>query len=253
MRKGASLGVRNRIAPLIRLAFPSRQKRTQLRQTFQVEGMHCPACVAHATGVLTGLPGVIAVSVDLEAKSAAVDSESALDPAAVLQALASVGDAATVPAPPLFAPAPSPTDFVFEIRGMACASCVRTVAMNVTGALRVGITRVEATRSWPASWRWRSARRTFVTSCWTRQERSPQAARKWWNIGACRACLIFNVCKLCRARDERASTRSPVRFVGQRTRSTWRCIRWNSSEPIRGWGSTGKWMDGRCSSVPLGH
>lgn len=45
----------------------------------QITGMHCPACVAHVTRVLSAVPGVRAVHVDLTTGRATVEHAEAAD------------------------------------------------------------------------------------------------------------------------------------------------------------------------------
>ena len=125
-----------------------------------IEGMTCDHCVGRVTETLKKLPGVIDVSVSLEAKSATVRfDESALTTAAIVGAVVEAGYGALAnedtddeeePAPPPGSkPAgavppeimPSEKTVRFNISGMTCANCASTIEKGV-GALEGHVARL---------------------------------------------------------------------------------------------------------------
>lgn len=100
-----------------------------------IGGMSCGHCVAAVRELLEEIPGVEAVQVLLESKSAVVTASKSLDTARLLAAFdgseytASLEGTAPVAAnaPPAPAPEPERSDLRLEIGGMSCASCVSKV------------------------------------------------------------------------------------------------------------------------------
>ena len=56
-----------------------------------VDGMTCQNCVRHVTEAIAGVSGVSSVSVDLDSATATVDTDGALDLAAVTAAVEDAG------------------------------------------------------------------------------------------------------------------------------------------------------------------
>lgn len=59
--------------------------------TMTVLGMTCKKCVAHVASALTEVPGVTNVVVDLEHKSATVDTDGSVTEAALAEAVVAEG------------------------------------------------------------------------------------------------------------------------------------------------------------------
>lgn len=58
---------------------------------YRIDGMNCAHCVRSVTAALTGLPGVVGVSVDLTRGRVSVSSGSPLQSAAVREAVDAAG------------------------------------------------------------------------------------------------------------------------------------------------------------------
>ncbi|WP_267929732.1 heavy metal translocating P-type ATPase [Paraburkholderia sp. ZP32-5] len=107
---------------------------------FDIDGMTCAACVTRVEKALAKVPGVARASVNLATERARVESDAAVEPVqladavrkagyeATLVADAGAGTAAQVEAPVV---TPPTTELELAIGGMTCASC----AMRVEKAL----------------------------------------------------------------------------------------------------------------------
>jgi copper chaperone len=64
---------------------------TTTTATFSVDGMTCGGCVRSVTGAITQVPGVRKVDVSLEGKSATVEFDATVAPAAIVAAIEGAG------------------------------------------------------------------------------------------------------------------------------------------------------------------
>ncbi len=64
---------------------------TTTTATFSVDGMTCGGCVRSVTGAITQVPGVRKVDVSLEGKSATVEFDANVAPAAIVAAIEGAG------------------------------------------------------------------------------------------------------------------------------------------------------------------
>jgi Cu+-exporting ATPase len=64
----------------------------------KIDGMHCSGCVGAVRRALQAAPSVTAVSVDLDAGSATVETSAAVDPARLVSVVEDAGYAARVEA-----------------------------------------------------------------------------------------------------------------------------------------------------------
>jgi len=101
-----------------------------------IDGMTCAACVARVEKALAKVPGVARASVNLATERARVESDAAVEPERLADAVRKAGYEATLvagTAAQAQAPAATPPTAEFElaIGGMTCASC----AMRVEKAL----------------------------------------------------------------------------------------------------------------------
>ncbi|RKR37389.1 heavy metal translocating P-type ATPase [Paraburkholderia sp. BL17N1] len=98
-----------------------------------IGGMTCASCALRVEKALNKVPGVARASVNLATERARVESDAAVDPETLANAVRKAGYDATLPAatdtPPLVADAQQSTQLA--IGGMTCASC----AMRVEKAL----------------------------------------------------------------------------------------------------------------------
>ncbi|TDY20254.1 Cu+-exporting ATPase [Paraburkholderia sp. BL6665CI2N2] len=98
-----------------------------------IGGMTCASCALRVEKALNKVPGVARASVNLATERARVESDAAVDPETLANAVRKAGYDATLPAatdtPPLVADAQQSTQLA--IGGMTCASC----AMRVERAL----------------------------------------------------------------------------------------------------------------------
>jgi Cu+-exporting ATPase len=62
----------------------------------KIDGMHCSGCVGAVRRALQAAPSVTAVSVDLDAGSATVETSAAVDPARLVSVVEDAGYAARV-------------------------------------------------------------------------------------------------------------------------------------------------------------
>ena len=64
---------------------------TTTTATFSVDGMTCGGCVRSVTGAISQVPGVRKVDVSLEGKSATVEFDATVAPAAIVAAIEGAG------------------------------------------------------------------------------------------------------------------------------------------------------------------
>jgi copper chaperone CopZ len=57
----------------------------------KIDGMHCAGCVNAVRRVLTSVPAVSAVTIDLGAGSASVEASAGVDPATLVSAVENAG------------------------------------------------------------------------------------------------------------------------------------------------------------------
>jgi copper chaperone CopZ len=57
----------------------------------KIDGMHCDGCVNAVRRVLTSVPAVSAVTIDLGAGSASVEASAGVDPATLVSAVENAG------------------------------------------------------------------------------------------------------------------------------------------------------------------
>lgn len=100
------------------------------RITLGVAGMSCASCASRVEKAINAIPGVTKTSVNLAADTVAVDAASAVDTAAIQQAIEKAGY--SVPQ----------QEVVLDISGMTCASCagrVEKALRKVDGVLDVSV------------------------------------------------------------------------------------------------------------------
>ena len=97
---------------------------------FQVGGLNCASCVAHAERAIMGVQGVRVAHVNLANQTATIEAEGAVSASAISQALVDAGKPA------------KPREITLDIKGMTCASCVARAEQalaEVAGALEVHV------------------------------------------------------------------------------------------------------------------
>ena len=67
------------------------KKKENITYTLAVEGMMCQHCVSHVKKALEGVKGVVAVSVDLDTKTATVEALSSVSVDALVAAVKNTG------------------------------------------------------------------------------------------------------------------------------------------------------------------
>ena len=66
-------------------------KGKNMKKTIKVDGMHCNHCKMRVEKALKKLPGVTSAIVDLETKSAEIESDSEIEDAAIKTAIDDIG------------------------------------------------------------------------------------------------------------------------------------------------------------------
>ncbi len=89
-----------------------------VKETLEIEGMHCASCVQHVERALKGVPGVRSAAVNLAAETATVEYDAGrVSREALERAVAAAG----------YRVRGRPQKLTLEITGMHCASCAQTV------------------------------------------------------------------------------------------------------------------------------
>jgi Cu+-exporting ATPase len=92
---------------------------TLVKETFEIEGMHCASCVQHVERALRGVPSVRTAAVNLAAETATVEYDAGCaDRAALVRAVEEAG----------YKVRARPEKLTLQITGMHCASCAQAVA-----------------------------------------------------------------------------------------------------------------------------
>ncbi len=93
---------------------------------FRIEGMDCPSCAAKIEAAVGQIPGVCGSRVNYGTGALLVDTDRAVDPAAIARATAAVGHpAAHLPATPI-------GQHEWAVEGMDCADCARKIDAAVS-------------------------------------------------------------------------------------------------------------------------
>lgn len=94
---------------------------TPYQQTIAIEGMTCASCVGRVERAIQKVEGVSSVAVNLATELAFIESQHALDTAAIEKAVQRAGFSVRANAP-----------IVLHVEGMTCASCVGRVERALT-------------------------------------------------------------------------------------------------------------------------